>query len=69
MEESTVEIIFLVIGCIGIIIAVFAYNGNPDLHKCGACGKYLDIKAKRVWYETEGKKVPFCVKCDRKHSG
>lgn len=66
MGESEINILVLLLGSVGIIIAVFYYNSRPDLHNCHSCGKYLTIKAQRYWYKVNGENVPFCAKCNRK---
>ena len=63
------EVLITIIGCVIIFVGVFYYNSKPELHNCGSCGKYLTYQADRYWYEMDGKKVPFCSKCNRKHDG
>ena len=63
------ELIATIAGFVIIIAGVLYYNSNSDLHNCGSCGKYLSYQADRYWYKIDGKKVPFCSKCNRKHSG
>lgn len=69
MDEKSLNIIVLILGSIGIVVAIFYYNSRPDLHNCYSCGKYLTVKAHRYWYKVDGKNVPFCSKCNRKQSG
>lgn len=67
MGEYTLNIIVIVITVIMIIVGTIIYNDSPRLHNCGSCSKYLDIKAKRYWYQLNGKEVPFCSRCHKKH--
>ena len=45
MDEKGLNIIVLILGAIGIVVAILYYNTRPDLHNCNSCGKYLTVNA------------------------
>lgn len=59
--------LLLIFGAFGLIVvpAIMYYMSRPDLHTCGRCGKFLDVRAQRYWYKVNGKNRPFCSKCHR----
>ena len=68
MEEMALEIFILLLTVIVVLVVTFIYCERPDLHNCGSCGKFLNIKVPRYWYKVCEKEVPFCKTCNRKHS-
>ena len=66
MNEEAINLVLILITFTVMIVGTFIYCNSPDLHNCGSCGKFLNIKDKRFWYKVNGKEVPFCNSCHKK---
>ena len=63
------ETLFTIFMAIIVIIMWAVYASKPELHSCAQCGKdFQSIKQDRYWYIIDGKKLPVCSECNKKHS-